>query len=201
MLQDASGPCNAPSAYLSLEDTIRRINDGEVGYPGTRHTASTRYTASNSDAAADHDNTIIQCDKAMVFEPGTSEPHLRSIANEPAHAHWTHCTLSVEGACRRTVNVNGDTVAELAIALSNRQFSQLFPDGMCAMGGPPSPSLADKVHREIVKAQASINNNRACSMKTPATTTDTQTPIGYRVLSKPCSLGAQNCITSNINIK
>jgi len=39
-------------------------------------------------------------------------------------------------------------------ATASSQFAQLFPEGMCAVDGPPSPSLADAVYQNIANAPA-----------------------------------------------
>ncbi|KAJ7842420.1 hypothetical protein B0H13DRAFT_1909845 [Mycena leptocephala] len=149
-----------PPVYLSLEDTIQSIQAGEVGSPRSA-TRPKSTSPSPFDAAADKYDTALlrRADEAIMLlgmRPHTPQP----LALMPARRELLG-TLHLSPAAQReghrempTGRVAPVTKQPTASTKHPSQFSQLFPEGLCAAGDPPRPSLADIVIQNIDNGQA-----------------------------------------------
>jgi hypothetical protein len=154
-----------PPVYLSLEDTIQSIQVGEVGSPRSA-TRPKSTSPSPFDAAADKYDTALlrRADEAiMLLRMRAHTP--RPLALTPARRELLgilHLSPAAEKESHRetpTGLVAPVTKQPTASTKHPSQFSQLFPEGLCAAGDPPRPSLADIVIQNIDRQAASWGNN------------------------------------------
>jgi hypothetical protein len=143
-----------PPVYLSLEDTIQSIQAGEVGSPRSA-TRPKSTSPSPFDAAAEKYDTaqLRRADEAIMLlgmRPHTPRP----LALTPARRELLgilHLSAAAERKGRREKSP--------AFTKHPSQFSQLFPEGLCAAGDLPRPSLADIVIQNIDRQAASWGEN------------------------------------------
>ncbi|KAJ7908645.1 hypothetical protein B0H13DRAFT_655209 [Mycena leptocephala] len=154
-----------PPVYLSLEDTIQSIQAGEVGSPRSA-TRPKSTSPSPFDAAAKKYDTaqLRRADEAIMLlgmRPHTPRP----LALTPARRELLeilHLSPAAEREGHRETpagRVAPVTKQPTAFTKHPSQFSQLFPEGLCAAGDLPRPSLADIVIQNIDRQAASWGEN------------------------------------------